>query len=149
MNLYQDIFEIEAVVNGFESCEISKGAFSHRSHLTVAVWYVKLNQDDATERLRAGLLRFLDHHGVGREKYNETLTRFWLECVRRLIKGLNGDPGLLETTNVVIEVLADSRLPLEYYSAERLWSEEARVGWIQPDLKAFSQLANSQTSNSS
>lgn len=138
MNLYKDVFEIEAVVNGFESCEISKGAFSHRSHLTVAVWYlVKLNQHEATERLRDSLLRFLDHHGAGREKYNETLTRFWLECVRSLINGSNGDPGLLETTNAVIEALADSRLPLEYYSADRLWSEEARAGWIQPDLKDF------------
>ncbi len=138
MNLYKNVSEIEAVVSGFESCETSKEAFSHRSHLTVAVWYlVNLNQDEAKKSLRAGLLRFLDHHGVGREKYNETLTRFWLECVRGSMNGLSGNPGLLETTNAVIETLANSRLPLEYYSADRLWSEEARAGWIQPDLKDF------------
>ena len=76
---YKDVREIEAVVNGFESCTTAKDDFSHRSHLTVAAYYLHgSNELDATQRMRAGLLRFLDHHGVGRAKFHETLTIFWI-----------------------------------------------------------------------
>ena len=33
---------------------------------------------------------------------------------------------------------ADSRLPLEYYTRELLFSAEARAAWVEPDLKSLS-----------
>jgi hypothetical protein len=29
--------------------------------------------------------------------------------------------------------LADKELPLQYYSRERLFSDEARAAWVEPD----------------
>ena len=133
---YKDVREIEAVVNGFEACTTAKEDFSHRSHLTVASYYLHTsNEPDATQRMRAGLLRFLDHHGVGRTKFHETLTIFWIRTVSVFLERLDDELTLLEATNAVVESLGDSRLVLEYYSEEFLWADETRNRWIAPDLK--------------
>jgi hypothetical protein len=133
---YKDIREIEAVVRGFESCATSKVEFTHRSHLTVAAYYIhSSNETEATKRIRAGLLRFLDHHGVGRAKFHETLTLFWIRTVGAYIEALDPKLSLLEITNALIASLGDSRLVFEYYSEELLRTDETRNGWVPPDLK--------------
>ncbi len=135
MDCYQSNAEIEAVVEGFESCATAKEDFKHRSHLTVAVWYLLHSpQDQALEKMRSGLLRFLEHHGVGREKYHETLTVFWIKLVKM---GINESSrtSLVETTNEALDRLANPRIVFEYYSKACLKSDIARMGWIEPDLK--------------
>jgi hypothetical protein len=133
---YKDVRKIEAVVDGFESCTTAKDDFTHRSHLTVAAYYLHYsNEQDATQRMRAGLIRFLDHHGVGRAKFHETLTIFWIRTVWAFLERLDQRLPLLERTNAVIESLGDSRLVFEYYSEELLWADETRNGWVAPDLK--------------
>jgi hypothetical protein len=133
---YKEVREIEAVVNGFEWCTTAKDDFTHRSHLTVAAYYLHCsNQAEATQRMRAGLLRFLDHHGVGRAKFHETLTIFWIRTVSAFLERLDQELPLLEVTNAVIESLGDSRLVFDYYSKELLWADDTRNGWVAPDLK--------------
>ena len=135
MDYYQNEEEIRAVVNGFESCMTAKEDFKHSSHLTVAVWYlIHLTHEEALNKIRDGLFRFLDHHGVGREKYNETLTIFWIKLVERAINSRDGQTSLVDVTNKVLESLNDPRIVFEYYSEECLKSETARTSWVQPDL---------------
>jgi hypothetical protein len=133
---YKSEAEIKAVVSGFESCLTAKEEFSHQSHVTVAVWYLHHSTlEQATDSMRAGLFRFLDHHGLGRLKYHETLTVFWVRVIGNEMKGLSPDLSLLQLANTIIEKLSDSRLPFDYYSRELLMSEAARNGWVLPDLK--------------
>jgi hypothetical protein len=133
---YKDVREIEAVVNGFELCATPKDDFSHCAHLTVAAYYLhNANELDATQKMRAGLLRFLDHHGVGRAKFHETLTVFWIRVVAACLHRLDPELTLPERINAVVESLGDSRLVFDYYSKELLWADEARNGWVAPDLK--------------
>lgn len=133
---YKEVHEIEAVVNGFESCATVKEDFTHRSHLTVATYYLHCsNRAEATHRMRTGLLRFLDHHGVGRSKFHETLTIFWIKTVSTFLEGLDQTLPLLEMTNAVIESLSDSRLVFVYYSEELLRTDESRKVWVAPDLR--------------
>lgn len=139
-SFYANEAEIEAVVRGFESRITDKGGFRHRDHLTVAVWYLSAkNPEQATDRMRAGLLRFLDHHGVGREKYNETPTVFWMDLVRQILSEIEPGAALAEKCNHVLESLQDPALTFEYYSKELLWSDDARQGWVAPDLKTWNK----------
>jgi hypothetical protein len=111
LDYYKDEHEIEAVVAGFQQCTTSKDKFSHLSHLTVAVCYLKQSTpEEAFEKMRDGLLRFLDHHGVGRAKYKEELTRNWIALVQRVLEETNPDDSLLLVTNLVLERLCNSRL---------------------------------------
>ena len=135
-NTYKTVGEIEAVVLGFESCRTDKGDFKHREHLTVAASYLSAStQKQAADKMRVGLVRFLAHHGVGLEKYNETLTMFWVEMVRQTLTETGPDSSLVEKCNRVIEVLGNPTLAFDYYSRELLWSDEARKACVKPDLK--------------
>ena len=135
VNHYKTEAEIEAVVRGFESCSTAKSEFTHVSHLTVAVWYLRRSSvEPATEQMRASLFRFIDHYGI-EGKYHETLTVFWMRVVRRQLDDLDPKLTLLEAANAVVETLSDSRLVFEYYSEALLWSDEARSVWVEPDLK--------------
>lgn len=133
MRYYESLEEIEAVVLGFESCATAKEEFKHRSHLTVAVWYLsRFTREEALQKMRDGLFRFLDHHGVGREKYHETLTVFWVKLVRSNI--CDRQAPLVEIMNMVLERLADPGVVYEYYSKDLLKSETAKTEWVEPDL---------------
>lgn len=135
---YEQLSEIEDVVRGFESCSTAKDDFSHASHLTVAVVYLySLNERAATEKMRACLLRFLNHHGVGPAKFHETLTVFWIKTLRAFMVQLEPEATLLEITNLSLQHFAESHLVYQYYSEARLQSNEARNNWIEPDLKAI------------
>ena len=102
--MYSSEAEIEAVVRGFETCETDKTEFKHWQHLTVAVWYLQtLDTKAAVERMRTGLLRFIDHHGVPREKYNEEVTVFWIELIAEKLMALGSERSLVEKCNFVVE----------------------------------------------
>ena len=111
---YRNEQEIDAVVAGFEECTTGKDEFTHLSHLTVAVYYLhNSSADHAFAKMRSGLIRFLDHHGVGRMKYKERLTLAWITLTQSVIEQLDPDLSLLAVTNIVLERLGDYRIPIE------------------------------------
>jgi hypothetical protein len=111
---YQTEKEIEEVVRNFESCVTGKDDFGHRSHLTAAVWYLQNSTPaQAFEKMRSGLLRFLDHHAVGRAPYSDQLTMSWINLVQSVIKQTDPDLSLVEVTNIVLERLEHSRILFE------------------------------------
>ena len=147
---YLDIDEIEAVVRGFEGCSTGKDDFTHAGHLTVAAWYLhNYTFEQATARMRAGLFRFLGHHGVGPEKYNETITLFWLKVVNAFALAQSGSgSGTTKVQdlnaaqfafliNELIQTFGNARLIFDYYSESLIRSPEAKSAWLEPDLKQF------------
>ncbi len=111
---FQNEKEIEAVVRGFELCTTGADDFKHRDHLTVAVWYLHSSTpEQAFQKMCAGLLRFLDHYGVGRTKYNEQLTLKWINAIQEIVREMNPNLSLLQVTNMVIDRLGDSRVVVD------------------------------------
>lgn len=103
MSRYHSEDEIENVVRGFETCTTDKTAFRHSEHLTVAVWYVQtLGREAALDRMRAGLLRFLDHHGVDPKKYSEPVTVLWIDRVAEELSALGPEVSLVEKCNRIL-----------------------------------------------
>ena len=111
MKHYSTEGQIRSVVDGFEECTTPKEAFTHREHLTVATWYLyHADPTKALHQMRDGLLRFLDHHGVGRVKYKEGLTVSWMTLVQSSIEKMNAKLSIVEQTNKVLDELGDARL---------------------------------------
>ena len=111
MKHYSTEEQIRRVVEGFEGCTTAKWAFTHREHLTVATWYLcHADPANALDQMRNGLLRFLDHHGVGRVKYKEQLTVSWMMLIQDSIERMDAKLSIVERTNKVLDELADSRL---------------------------------------
>ncbi|MDX6611027.1 MAG: hypothetical protein QOD75_213 [Blastocatellia bacterium] len=143
---YDNLNQIEAVVEGFETCSTSKEDFSHASHLTVALWYLKHNPfEQAADLMRTGLFRFIKYHGIPGEKYNETITLFWLKLVSAFLTGqasiCDSDrtdrPLAVDLTNGLLVTYPDSNLAFDYYTRERISSPEAKAGWLEPDIQPF------------
>ena len=124
--------EILTLVDRLERCLLGKEEFHHRDHLTVAVVYLYASDlETAMNRMRASLKRFAAHHGVT-GLYHETLTRFWLlQVEQRLDRGL----CLRDSVRSIQEQLSDKNLAFEYYSRERIDSQEAKEKWLKPDLR--------------
>jgi hypothetical protein len=120
--LYESEAEIEEVVRGFETCATGKTDFHHREHLTVAVWYLQtLSRAEVVERMRAGLLRFLDHHGVDPKKYSEETTVFWVDAVASRLAGMGSATPLVEQVNhVVLSFSSTTHKPASQAEAEEL-----------------------------
>ncbi|HZE24081.1 MAG TPA: hypothetical protein VE054_08810 [Blattabacteriaceae bacterium] len=124
--------EILTLVDRLERCILAKEEFHHRDHLTVAVVYLYASDlVTAIDRMRTSLKRFAAHHGVT-GLYHETLTRFWLQQVEQR---LDRRECLSESVRKAREQLNDKNLAFDYYSRERIESQEAKETWLEPDLK--------------
>ena len=132
---YTSETEIQALTEGFESCSLED--FTHREHLAVAVWYLsRMREAEAVARMRVSLQRFLAHHGEDPQKYNETITQFWIKRLRALLD-TDANRPLAERANEAIKRAGSSKLVFDYYSRERVFSTEARTTWVEPDLKSM------------
>ncbi len=127
--------EVLEVVRRFESCEFARGEFKHRRHLTVALVYLLDSPYPAAlERVRHGLHRFIEHHGLS-GVYHETLTVFWMRRVLVFAERADRGRGLAQLANELSGACGDPRVVFDYYTKERLESDKARADWLDPDLK--------------
>lgn len=98
--------EIQAVVDGFEQCTTGKAEFTHLSHLTVATSYLRASgPDEAFQKMRAGLLHFLNHHNVPLEKYSDEITLGWFQRIQAVLAKLDSRAPLVTQVNTVIDSL--------------------------------------------
>ncbi|HMF58326.1 MAG TPA: hypothetical protein VK619_18425 [Pyrinomonadaceae bacterium] len=151
-SLFKSDAEVEELVRVFESCELEPAQFSHGNHLAVAsVYLTKMTEHEAAKRMRSGLYKFLDAHAVDRQKYHETITVFWVKLAGNFLATTGKGRSLADVINELLELYGNSKLIFEYYSKELIDSDEARLGWVEPDLKPldFDQAESSQTSISS
>ena len=133
---YKDAREIAEVVRGFEDGTISRDAWKHAEHLTVALHYVTLHDiETATTKIRDGIFKLLGAFGVDLSKempYHETLTVFWMRTVAEFNASKNG-ASILDKTNELVTRF-DKDYPLNFYSREFLFSDEARARFVEGDL---------------
>jgi hypothetical protein len=131
---FQTVAEIEAVVRAFEACAVAPEEFSHRAHLTVALWYLTLApMNEATERMRSGLQRFIAHHG--RQGYHETITLFWLKLVRHFLDQADANRPLPDLANELFARFGNSQFLFAHYSRELVHTATAKTTWVAPDLR--------------
>lgn len=131
--------EIESLVRAFERAEIPRDEWDHRSHLTVACWYLLCSPFvEAVEKMRNALLHYLDARGIKttlESGYHETITLAWMRLVSHYLAGTNLDCSLVELINRMNDHYRDKNHLAAYYSRERLMSWEARSGWLEPDIE--------------
>jgi len=110
----------EAFVAAFHAHQLSNEGFHHRDHLRLA-WVVT-----------NGIRRFASHHGSA-ERYNDTMTRFWLRVVAI---GIRRHPEVPFDELLAAEPhLLDKNLPFKHWSRERMNRDDAKQRWIEPDLR--------------
>lgn len=133
--------EILDLVRSFEDASISREAWRHAEHLTVALYYLSHHDiDTATTKMRDGIFNLLRNgFNVDLTKempYHETLTVFWMRTVADFSSSKNG-ASLLEKANELTTNF-DKDYPLKFYSREVLFSDEARSRFVEPELSSNS-----------
>ena len=134
---YKHESEVLDLVRSFEDATIPHDDWKHAEHLVVALYYLTLTDlESAYEKMRAGILNLLEHgFKVDLKKempYHETITLFWMRTVADFNGSKNG-ASLLEKANEVAYKW-DKDYPLRFYSPELLYSDEARVNYVDPDI---------------
>jgi len=122
-------------LTAFEAGAIAPANFNHRAHVRLAYIYLATNDvERGTTLMRHAIVNFLRHHGIAPTKYHETLTQAWILAVfhfmHRTTESASADEFIERTP-----ILLDSRIMMTHYSAERLFSQHARHGFVQPDLE--------------
>lgn len=124
----------EDFLSRFEAGIIPPAEFNHRAHLRLAYVYLAMHDTDtAHQMMRRSLLSFLEHHGIAVSKYHETMTRAWIMAVRHFME----KTPQAESADAFIELnpqTLDSKIMMTHYSAEVLFSDEARAEFLEPDL---------------
>ena len=118
----------------FEAGAYAPADFNHRAHVRLAYIYLATNDvERATTLMRGALMNYLRHHGITPTKYHETLTQAWILAVfhfmHRTTSAASADDFIQRTP-----ILLDSRIMMTHYSVERLFSQHARHGFVEPDL---------------
>jgi hypothetical protein len=123
----------EEFLGAFTTGQIANHDFHHRDHLRLAwIQIRRLGLPRASEAVTTAIRQFAARHGHG-DRYHETMTRFW---VRVVAMGIARHPRLPFDELLAAEPhLLDKNLPYRHWSHELMGSDEARQGWVEPDVR--------------
>jgi hypothetical protein len=118
---------------GFERRTLRSGGFPHREHVRLTWGYLHEEPTSAVaDRLCAALRDYAEHHGAP-EKFHHTLTRVWVAIVADAVRQ---HPDLsFEAMVAACPWLLDKEAPARWYTRARLYSPDARAGFVAPDLE--------------
>jgi hypothetical protein len=149
--LFADDETIRRIGEAMLACALPKAEWTHEAHLSTCAWLVLERPDIVPERDLAHYIRRYNESvgGVNDETqgYHETITQVSIRAVRTALARSAGR-GLVEQVNALL--LADEGRrdwPLRFYSRERLFSKEARLGWVEPDLVPADAIAGIGSQN--
>lgn len=117
---------------------LPKTEWTHEAHISTTCWLILERPDIAPERNLPDLIRRYNESVGGvnsdTEGYHETITQVFIRTLRTVLATSEGQ-GLSARVNAVLEAPEGQRdWPLRFYSRELLFSKDARLGWVEPDL---------------
>jgi hypothetical protein len=129
---------IRRVGEGFLACALAKSEWTHEAHIATTCWLLLERPDIMPERDLPNLIRRYNESTGGvnsaTEGYHETITQLFIRTLRGALAGGEGR-ALHERVNAILLAPEGRRdWPLRFYSRELLFSKEARLGWVEPDL---------------
>jgi hypothetical protein len=129
--------EVHRLVAAFMDCSLPHVRWTHRAHLTVALWYATHHPPEcALELMREGIHRLNAAHGLvptPTRGYHETITRLYMRVVARFVREELPQGDWATRANLLFDRYGARDLPLRYYSRDLLMSPAARAGWVPPD----------------
>jgi len=118
---------------------LPKAEWTHAAHMVATLRLVR-TRNEGLERDMPRIIQTYnvavggvndDHNG-----YHETITQAYLAAIRAFVAAL---PAGISDGEAAARLLAtpmgDKAWPLGFWSRERLFSVEARRGWVEPDLR--------------
>ena len=134
--------ELEHLGEGLLSRTLTREEWTHEAHLGATTYLLTRRPDVDLDKELPGIIRRFNESVGGvnddTQGYHETITRCFLQGVRLFLA--EADPGqpLHELVNeLLLSPMGRRDWPLRFYSAERLFSVEARRDFVPPDVAAM------------
>jgi hypothetical protein len=140
--LFKTDAEIERVADAMVARVLPKPEWTHEAHLATTTYLLTRRPDIDVDKELPGLIRRYNESVGGvnsdSEGYHETITRVFLHGVRLFLAEADSNEPLHELVNeLLLSPMGRRDWPLRFYSAERLFSVEARRKFVPPDLAAL------------
>ena len=113
--------------------------WTHEAHLAATLYLLARRPDIDLDKELPGIIRRYNESVGGlnddTQGYHETITRIYLQGVRLFLSDADRAAQLHELVNTLLRSPIGRRdWPLRFYSAERLFSVEARRDFVDPNL---------------
>lgn len=133
---------IVRIGEGLLARTLPREEWTHEAHLAATTYLVARRTDIDLDQELPGIIRRYNESVGGvnddTQGYHETVTRTFLHGVRLFVAQADEDAPLHELVNALLLSPTGRRdWPLRFYSAERLFSVEARRHFVTPDLAAL------------
>ena len=136
--LFERDSDIRTIGEELLACTLPRAAWTHEAHLGACLWLLSERPDIDVDAEIAGIISRYnesvggvnDDHGG----YHHSITRAYVAGVRLFLSETD-KAGLAARVNAMLLSDVGRRdWPLRFYSRERLFSVEARRGFVEPDL---------------
>ena len=146
--LFPNNSAIRRIGEGLLARTLPRPDWTHEAHLAATAWLILERPDIHPERDLPAIIRGYNESVGGvnsdTEGYHETITQCFLGGVRGFLARTDAGLPLVEKVNRLLLAEEGRRdWPLRFYSPALLFSKEARLGWVEPDLAALPGLKKS------
>lgn len=143
--LFNDDAAIVHVGEGLLARTLPREEWTHEAHLAASLWIARERPDINPVADMAAIISSYNEAvgGVNDDSqgYHDSITRIYVEAVRVHLARRDRSEPLMQAVNALLtSPLGRRDLPLRFYSAERLFSVEARRKFIDPDRLPLSAM---------
>ncbi len=143
--LFPDDAAVRRIGEGLLACTLPRPEWTHEAHLAACAWLILERPDIVPERDLPDLIRRYNESVGGvnsdSEGYHETITQCFIRAVRLFLSRTDPALPLVEKVNGLLTSAEGRRdWPLCFYDPATLFSREARLSWVEPDLAALPEL---------
>lgn len=133
---------VARVGEGLLSCDLPRAEWTHEAHLAATTYLVLTHPEIDLDTELPGLIRRYNESVGGvnddTQGYHDTITRAYLHGIRRFLSKDAAARPIHDRVNALLHSMVGQRdWPLRFWSRARLFSVEARRGWVAPDLAAI------------
>jgi hypothetical protein len=138
---------IRSVGERMLDCALPRPEWTHEAHLATTLWLIAERPDIVPERDLPDLIRRFNESVGGvnsdSEGYHETITQCFIRAIRLYLARTDPALPLVDKVNGLLRSEEGRRdWPLCFYDPRTLFSREARLGWVEPDLAEMPELCD-------
>jgi hypothetical protein len=137
--LFADDEAVRRIGEGLLARSLTRADWTHEAHLAACLYLIIERPDVQPEHDLPDIIRRFNESvgGVNDETqgYHETITQAYIRGVRGFLTRTASELPLVAKVNMLLREPEGRRdWPLRFYSRELLFSREARLGFVEPDL---------------
>ena len=139
IRFFADDAAVRHVGEGLLARTLPKAEWTHEAHLAACLWLLTERPDiDVEHDLPAIISGYNEAVGGvndATQGYHHTITLTYVAAIRRFLGSVRSDLPLVEKVNALLAAREGRRdWALTLYSRDRLFSVQARLGYLPPDL---------------